>query len=142
MATREQIIQANRATFEAWNAHDPDAVAAVFAPDAVIRDVGSPDLLRGRDAIRARAADLLAAFPDFHLRQVDLVVGDDANADRWEATGTHSGPFLGMEATGRRIRVEGATFSSFDADGLVVEDVNFWDVGALLAQLGGDGSAG
>jgi steroid delta-isomerase-like uncharacterized protein len=137
MATREQIIQANRATFEAWNAHDPDAVAAVFAPDAVIRDVGSPDPLRGRDAIRARAADLLAAFPDFHLRQLDLVVGEDANADRWEATGTHSGPFLGMEATGRRIRVEGATFSRFDADGLVFEDVNFWDVGALLAQLGG-----
>jgi hypothetical protein len=31
--------------------------------------------------------------------------------------------------------VEGATFSRFDADGLVVEDVNFWDAGALLAQL-------
>ena len=65
-------------------------------------------------------------------------MGEDANADRWEATGTHSGPFLGMEATGHRIRVEGATFSRFDADGLVVEDVNFWDVGALLAQLGGE----
>jgi steroid delta-isomerase-like uncharacterized protein len=137
VATREQIIEANRATFDAWNAHDPDAVAAVFALDAVIRDIGSPEVLRGRDAIRARAADLLTAFPDFHLRQLDLVVGEDANADRWEATGTHSGPFLGMEATGRRIRVEGATFSRFDADGLVVEDVNFWDVGALLAQLGG-----
>ena len=43
-----------------------------------------------------------------------------------------------MEATGNRIRVEGATFSRFDLDGLVVEDVNFWDVGALLAQLGGE----
>ena len=64
-------------------------------------------------------------------------MGEDATADRWEATGTHSGPFLGIEATGRRIQVEGATFSRFDANGLVVEDVNFWDVGALLAQLGG-----
>jgi steroid delta-isomerase-like uncharacterized protein len=142
VATREQIVEANRATFAAWNAHDPDALVAIFAPDAVIRDVGSPELLRGREAIRARAADLLAAFPDFHLRQLELVVGDDANADRWEATGTHSGPFLGMEATGNRIRVEGATFSRFGADGLVVEDVNFWDVGALLAQLGGNHPAG
>jgi hypothetical protein len=65
------------------------------------------------------------------------VVGEDANADRWEANGTHSGPFLGMDATGNRISVEGATFSRFDSTGLVVEDVNFWDVGALLAQLGG-----
>jgi steroid delta-isomerase-like uncharacterized protein len=138
VATRDQIVEANRATFAAWNAHDPDAVAAIFAPDAVIRDVGSPDVLRGREAIRARAADPLLAFPDFHLRQLDLVVGEHANADRWEATGTHSRHFLGMEGTGHRIRVEGATFSRFDADGLVVEDVNFWDVGALLAQLGGE----
>jgi steroid delta-isomerase-like uncharacterized protein len=120
----------------AWNAHDPDAVAAVYAPDAVVRDVGSADPLTGREAIRARAADLLVAFPDFGLRQLDLVVGEDANADRWEATGTHEGAFLAIEATGNRIQVEGATFSRFDADGLVVEDVNFWDVGALLAQLG------
>jgi steroid delta-isomerase-like uncharacterized protein len=139
LATYEQIVEANQATFAAWNAHDPDAVAAIFATDAVIRDVGSPDLLRGRDAIRRRAADLLAAFPDFRLRQLDLVVGEDSNADRWEASGTHSGPFLGMDATGNRMSVEGATFSRFDSGGLVVEDVNFLDVGTLLAQLGGDG---
>ncbi len=139
MATYEQIVEANRATFAAWNSHDPDAVAAVFATDAVIRDVGSPELLRGRDAIRQRAADLLVAFPDFRLRQLDLIVGEDANADRWEASGTHSGPFLGMEPSGNRMSVEGATFSRFDSSGLVVEDVNFWDVGALLAQLGGGG---
>jgi steroid delta-isomerase-like uncharacterized protein len=137
VATYEQIVEANRATFAAWNAHDPEAVAAVFAPDAVIRDVGSPDVLRGREAVRDRAADLLVAFPDFRLRQLHLVVGENANADRWEATGTHSGPFLGMDATRNRISVEGATFSRFDSTGLVVEDVNFWDVGALLAQLGG-----
>jgi steroid delta-isomerase-like uncharacterized protein len=136
VATHEQIVAANRATFVAWNAHDPDAVAAVYAPDAVVRDVGSPEPLSGREAIRQRAAELLVAFPDFGLRQLDLVVGEDSNADRWEATGTHQGAFLGMDPTGNRIQVEGATFSRFDADGLVVEDVNFWDVGALLAQLG------
>jgi steroid delta-isomerase-like uncharacterized protein len=136
VATYEQIVEASRATFAAWNAHDPDAVAAVFAEDAVIRDVGSPDVLRGKAAIRERAAEVLLAFPDFRLRQLDLVVGEDSNADRWEARGTHSGVFLGMEATGKAIQVEGATFSRFDLRGLVIEDVNFWDAGSLLAQLG------
>jgi steroid delta-isomerase-like uncharacterized protein len=137
VATYEQIVEANRATFAAWSAHDPDAVAAIYAAEAVVRDVGSPDVLRGRAAIRERAADLLVAFPDFRLRQLDLVVGEDSNADRWEASGTHGGPVMGMEATGNAIQVEGATFTRFDSDGLVVEDVNFWDVGALLAQLSG-----
>jgi steroid delta-isomerase-like uncharacterized protein len=138
MATSEQIVTANRATFDAWNAHDPHAVAAIFAEDAVIRDVGSPEPpVRGRDAIRERVAGLIEAFPDLRLRQLDLVVGEDANADRWEFTGTHTGEFLGMAGTGRRVTVEGATFSRFDGAGLVVEDVNFWDVPGLLAQLGG-----
>jgi steroid delta-isomerase-like uncharacterized protein len=138
VATSDQIVTANRATFDAWNAHDPDAVAAIFAEHAVIRDVGSPDPpVEGRDAIRDRVAGLMAAFPDLHLRQLDLVVGEDANADRWEFTGTHRGEFLGMAGTGRAISVEGCTFSRFDEHGLVVEDVNFWDVPALLAQLGG-----
>jgi len=136
LATYTQIVEANQATFAAWNAHDPDAVAALFSPDAVVRDIGSPGELRGRDAIRERAADLLVAFPDFRLRQLDLVVGEDANADRWEASGTHSGRFLGLEATGRHVSVEGATFTRFDSAGLVVEDVNFWDVATLVAQLG------
>jgi ketosteroid isomerase-like protein len=60
VATYEQIVEANRATFAAGNAHDPEAVAAVHAAEAVIRDVGTPDVLRGRDAIRDRAADRLA----------------------------------------------------------------------------------
>jgi steroid delta-isomerase-like uncharacterized protein len=136
VATYEQILEANRATFAAWNAHDPEAVAAIFAPDATIRDVGSPDVVSGRAAIRERAAELIAAFPDFRLRQLDMIVGEDSNADRWEVTGTHKGPFLGIEATGNEISVEGATFSRFDSDGLVVEDVNFWDIAALMAQLG------
>lgn len=134
---REAIIAANDATYAAWNAHDADAVAAVFAPDAEVIDVGMPEPLRGRDAIRRRAADLFAAFPDFRLERLFLVVDGQANADRWRASGTHDGAFMGLEPTGRRIDVQGATFSEFDDDGLVVRDHHYWDVPTLLAQLGG-----
>jgi steroid delta-isomerase-like uncharacterized protein len=132
---RERIVAANDATYAAWNAHDPDAVAAVFARDAEAYDVGVPEPVRGRDAIRARAADLLAAFPDFRLERLELLVDGNANADRWRATGTHRGPFMGMEPTGNRIDVLGASFSQFDEDGLVMRDHHFWDVPTLLAQL-------
>src|SRR5690242_5125569 len=55
----------NDATYAAWNAHDAEAVAAVFADDAVLIEAGSPSVLRGRSAIRERATALLTAFPDF-----------------------------------------------------------------------------
>jgi predicted ester cyclase len=132
---RDDILAANDATYAAWNAHDPEAGAAVFAEDAELVDAGNPEPVRGREAIRARAVELLDAFGDFHLERLDLVIEPPSNADRWRVTATHVGTFLGIEPTGNRIQVEGATFSRFGDDGLVVSDVNFWDVPGLMAQL-------
>jgi steroid delta-isomerase-like uncharacterized protein len=134
---RARTLEVNDRTYAAWNAHDPDSVAAVFAEDAVVREVGSPQEARGRAAVRARAAALLAAFPDFHLERLALVVDGPCHADRWVMTGTHRGEFFGLAPTGRRVRIEGATFTRLGADGLVVEDVHFTDLAGLLAQLGG-----
>lgn len=134
---RIQTLGVNDATYAAWNAHDADAVAAVFADDAILREAGRPDVLRGRAAIRERAAMLLAAFPDFRLERQVLVVDGERHADRWIMTGTHRGELLGLAPTGRAVRVEGATFTRLGADGLVVEDVHFVDFAGLLAQLTG-----
>ena len=45
MTLRERILAANQATFDAWNAHDADAVAAIFAPDAEVIDVAAGSVL-------------------------------------------------------------------------------------------------
>jgi len=132
-----RTIEVNDATYAAWNAHDADAVAAVFAEDAIVREVGGAGEARGRDAVRARAIALLTAFPDFHLERVDLVIDGDRHADRWVLTGTHQGSLFGMPPTGRRVRIEGATFTRLGAHGLVIEDVHFSDLAGLMAQLSG-----
>jgi len=134
---RARTLEVNDATYAAWNTHDPDAVAVVFAEHAVVREVGNPLEAHGRDAIRARAAALLAAFPDFHLERVQLIVDGERHADRWVMTGTHRGELFGIPSTNRRVRVEGATFTRLGPDGLVVEDVHLTDLNGLLAQLSG-----
>jgi uncharacterized protein (TIGR02246 family) len=134
--SRAATLAVNDATYVAWNAHDPDAVAAVFAEDAVLLEAGRPGETRGRTAIRERAALLLRGFSDFRLERLALVIDDDAHADRWAMTGTHDGELYGMAPTGRPVRIEGATFTRLGADGLVVEDVHFTDMAGLLAQLG------
>lgn len=132
---RRRTLEVNDATYAAWNAHDPDAVAAVFAEDAVVREVGNPIEAHGRAAVRARAAALLAAFPDFRLERVALVIDGAAHADRWVMTGTHRGELFGIPPTGRQVRVEGATFTRLGSDGLVVEDVHLTDLAGLMRQL-------
>jgi steroid delta-isomerase-like uncharacterized protein len=133
---RTTTQEVNDRTYEAWNAHDADAVAAVFAEEAVVRDAGSPTAAHGREAVRQRAADLLRAFPDLRLERIELVIDGDRHADRWVLTGTHEGELLGVPPTGRAVRVEGATFTRLGADGLVVEDTHFVDLAGLLGQLG------
>jgi steroid delta-isomerase-like uncharacterized protein len=133
---RARTLEVNDATYAAWNAHDAAAVAAVFAEDAVLREAGRPDEIRGKAAIRARAEALLAAFPDFHLERIVLIIDGDRHADRWVMTGTHTGELFGIPPTGRSVRIEGATFTRLDAQGFVVEDVHYTDQALLMAQLG------
>ena len=133
MATRDQIVTANRATFDAWNAHDPDAVAAVFAEDAVIRDVGSPEPVRGRAAIRDRVADLIARVPG---------PASCASSTWWwgrtrtPTAGSSPAPTAASSSAwrppGARSRSRAPPSAASTQHGLVVEDVNFWDVPALL----------
>jgi uncharacterized protein (TIGR02246 family) len=85
---RARALEVNDATYVAWNAHDPDAVAAVFAEDAVVRDAGSSDVEIGRDAVRERAARLFAAFPDLTLERIDLVITTTAWSRRTTTSST------------------------------------------------------
>jgi steroid delta-isomerase-like uncharacterized protein len=132
---RRLIRTANEETFRAWNAHDASAVAAVFAEDAIVEDVITREVLRGREAIRARTASLFDAFPDLALTRVMLLIDGTTNADQWVMRGTHRRPFLGIAPTGRAFEVRGATYSEFDETGLVVRDTNYVDVASLLAQI-------
>ena len=134
---RARTQEVNDLTYAAWNAHDPDAVAAVFAENATVRELGNPQVMHGRAAVRERAAALITAFPDLKLTRVELLIDGERHADRWVLTGTHKGLLFGIAPTGRQVRVEGATFTRLDAEGMVVEDVHMSDVAGLLAQLGG-----
>lgn len=126
----------NDATYAAWNAHDADAVVSIFAEDAVMREPNSGIEHRGRTAIRDRAVMLLRAFPDFRLDRVVLLIDGHRHADRWVMSGTHLGELSGIPPTGRKVRIEGCTFTTLDEAGLVIEDVHFTDNAALAAQLG------
>ena len=51
------------AYLEAWNLHDPEAVATFFAPDAVYDDRGAGRVMGGIAAIRAHVARVQSSFP-------------------------------------------------------------------------------
>ena len=78
--TFPEITQVLKRETEAWNAHDADGVAACYAQDAVLYDVGLPEPLRGRVAIRDAVAGYLTAFSDFHADMGEPIVSSNRAA--------------------------------------------------------------
>ena len=110
-----------------------DLVDEVYAEDAVEHDPTGEQ--RGREAIREGMERLLAAFPDFSASVRDVVAEGDTVAMRVTLRGTHEGPFMGFEPTGRTFEVENAVFTRIE-DGRIAERWVLPDMLGMLRQLG------
>ena len=133
---RDRVRRTSDGLYAAWNVHDADAVAAVYAEDAEFFDVVSGITMKSRDAIRGHVAGCFAGFGDFSVARRMLLIDGRTGADQWVMQGTHTGEYQGVPATGNTMEVAGATFSEYDEQGLVICATNYVDVPAFLRQLG------
>lgn len=123
---------------EVWNSHNPEALAAYFAPDAKDHSLtpGGPDSGAGLDYLKARAQALFNAFPDVLFVVEEVVQQDDRLAVRVTLEGTHRGDFAGIPATGKRMKVyDFATYRI--VDGKITEVWSLVDMQRLRDQLRG-----
>jgi steroid delta-isomerase-like uncharacterized protein len=134
--------EASKKLAKAINGHDLDALAKVYASDAVAYDPMYPEALRGRDAIKKDSADFFRAFPDLRFEITNIVEKDDGlGAGEVVMSGTHTGPLAtptGGEVppTNKRIEIKGAAFVRLNGSGEIVEERRYYDVGTILRQLG------
>lgn len=117
----------------AFNRQDADALAALYAPEAVNWQVADQPL-EGREAIRESFRMLFRAFPDIAFRQVNLLEDGAWAALEWEGWGTHLGEFAGHPPSGRSYQLRGCGFFEV-RDGLIVHQRGYWDRATWLAQL-------
>jgi steroid delta-isomerase-like uncharacterized protein len=91
--------------------------------------------LHGLDELQALVAGYRAGFSDFHVAITSEVADGHLVAMTMMLSGTHDGEFDGIPATGKRLSLPLAVFTRIE-DGRIVEDREFYDTGAMLAQLG------
>lgn len=106
----------------------------LLAEDVCDSSSGAPAY--GRASFKQRAQAVHAAFTQRVVTLDELICRDDRAAWRWSLTGTHSGSFAGVGATGRRITLRGVNFQRF-AGGQVVEHWTLADLAGLQAALRG-----
>jgi steroid delta-isomerase-like uncharacterized protein len=129
------IIQ--RVIEEIFNQQKLEVADELFASDFVAHFVnplpGQP--LRGPEAVRWYARVVRQAFPDLHVSVEHMIAEDDDVASRVTWTGTHTGQFVYLPPTGKRIKVEGITMDRVAGDKLV-EHWGEWNAAELMLQLG------
>lgn len=119
---------------------DAQSLSQLFATDAHYRDVTFGLRLVGRDAIRNMFSRTFAALTSTKYRTEHTAFDGDTIAVRWEMSGVHQGPLLGMPASGRRITFRGASFLRVQAQ-QVRDQVDYLDRAGLERALGVRGAA-
>jgi steroid delta-isomerase-like uncharacterized protein len=124
--------ETSRKVADAFNKHDLDALAKLYAEDAVAYDPMYPEPLRGRAAIRKDAATFFRGFPDIRFEVISTIEKDDRyGADEVRLTGTHTGPL--ETPTGQELP---PTNTRLNERGEIVEERRYYDVAGVLRQLG------
>jgi steroid delta-isomerase-like uncharacterized protein len=129
-AHREATV---RRHMESENVHDFDAVIATFAHPRY-ELIATDQVHDGEAAVRAYFRDSRTAFPDQRNELIALRHADDAVIVEFWLLGTHRGPLMGIEPTGREFRCRMTAFFIFAGPGLVCERVYF-DSATILRQL-------
>ena len=120
---------------EGWRRGNSGVVDELHAPDFVDHDPGGRS--SDNEGFKLGIERLFAAFSDLQAEVEDRVVDADTDsvAVRWSASGTHRGPYLGAEPSGRTVLFKGIEIIRI-RDGLITERWGEWDGIDLLEQLG------
>lgn len=74
-------------------------------------------------------------FPDAHVELVSVIEEGDLVSFRLDGSGTHLGPFLGVEPTGKVTRIRGIHHVRL-RDGRIIEHWQGPDILAMLIDMG------
>ncbi|HEV3011860.1 MAG TPA: nuclear transport factor 2 family protein [Actinomycetota bacterium] len=132
---------------DSYNRHDPDDLAACYAPGARV-NLGWPEDVDAADWLAAMGT-FFSVFPDLKIHPRNLAAGDRLAILEARMTGTNTGPYIlgetdrlvlgttaeALPATGRVMDITGTVVLELD-DGRVTAERHYWPQVYTLVQLG------
>ena len=119
---------------EGWNKHNLAVIDEVYAPNFVQHEP-EPQTVKSSEALKQYVGTYLTAFPDLQLSIEDLIGEGDKVVWRFVSNGTHTGPFMGIPATGKKGVITGIVIFRLENSRIAEAWLNI-DALGLLQQLG------
>ena len=115
-----------------WNNKDASGIERFIAPN--YRGFDAAEVISGIEGYKLHFVTLTTGFPDLRITIRDMQEQDRVAA-RFSVEATHTGDFVGIPPTGRRVRVTGIEIALISRGQLVEEHANTDGLG-LMKQLG------
>jgi steroid delta-isomerase-like uncharacterized protein len=116
--------------------HDWGACLATFKDLPRYEIVPTGQVHEGREAVLEYHKGQRAAFADQRHEHVRMhVADDDTVVSEFDLIATNTGPFMGLEPTGKSFRVPVIAVFTFDGD-LITNERVYLDAGSLVRQIG------
>ena len=131
IAENKKIVQRYQ---EIYNSNDLDYLGEVVSEDLRTPKI-MPGIPTGLEGAKAAHRMMLAGFPDYQTVIDDMFAEGDQVAARITISGTNTGNFMGMPATGKHVSFTGIYIARI-ANGKIVEHWGEEDGVSLLQQLG------
>jgi len=135
----EQMQQLDDKGMKAWDDHDPDTWADMFADTFEWRDDTQSGPLNTKESAKQYMQAWITAFPDMKVKTINRVVSEDAVGAEIEFTGTNKGPLVmgdqSIPATNKKV-VAHATYFTKAENGKIVEFHTHPNVVELMGQMG------
>lgn len=129
---------ARRFVEEVWNKGDLSVIDELCVPDVIRRvppSIGSDTY--STEEMKQSIISWHEAFPDAKItvNKWGIIASTNQVVVRWKFAGTHKGEYMGIPATGKKVRNSGISILRF-VRGKIVSDYAMWDDLHTWKQLG------
>lgn len=124
---------ARRLNNKLWNDKDASQIEEIVSKKCVLQ-VGDREF-RGQKGYRQFFETYTGAFPDLSIQINDLIAENYYVVTSYTARGQHTGQLMGIEPTGKQVKVNGVNIARYQ-DGKLVESQNLFNEMSLLQQVG------
>jgi steroid delta-isomerase-like uncharacterized protein len=133
--SREEMQRRTEEFYAAMNAKDLHDVLARM-DDAVVDHQLPPEMPNGKEGAAAFFQMMFDSAPDMRFDILDMLISGNRVTVRSRVTGTQTGPFMEMPATGKPFDVEGIDIVNVNDDGLMTEHWGIFDFLGMMQQTG------
>lgn len=133
--SRAEMQRETEAFYAAMNNHDVKDVVSRMADDVVDHQL-PPEVPNGREGAAQFFTMMFDSAPDMRFDILDTIISGNKVAIRSRVTGTQTGPFLEMPATGKPFDVEGIDIVEVNDDLKVTQHWGIFDFAKMMQQVG------